>query len=444
MRYPRLMTVLCSLGLLLMPVVGSGDVGGPQIQHWTTDRGLKVYFVRAEALPMVDLELTFDAGSARDGDSPGLAALTSRMLTQGAAGLDAAALARGFEDLGARYSTDSGRDTASVSLRSLNAPSTLSRAVEGLARLTGRPDFPEDALERERRRMLVSLRNQQRDPSSIAQRAFWEALYPDHPYGSPPGGTEESLQAITRDDLQGFHQRYYNIANATLTLVGDISRPEAEQIATHLASALRSGEPAEPVPPAPEPGEAREIRIEFPSSQTHVLVGHIGYPRGADEHFALYVGNHILGGSGLVSRLAHEFREERGLSYSVSSRFSPMRAAGPFRISTQVRSDRTGEALETLQAMIADFRAEGPSDSELEDAVRNITGSFPLSLDSNSKIAGLVSTVGFHGLPLDYLDTFPRQIEGVTRDEIVQALRQRVHPERFVTVVVGPDAEDED
>ncbi len=443
MHYPRLLTVFCCLGLVLLPGVGSADVGGPQIQHWTTDRGLNVYFVRAEALPLVDAELTFDAGSVRDGDLPGLASLTSRMLTQGAAGLDAAALARNFEDLGARYSTDSGRDTASVTLRSLNAPSTLSRAVEGLSRLVSRPDFPEDALERERRRMLVSLRNDRQNPSAIARRAFWEALYPDHPYGAPPNGTEDSLQAITRDDLRAFHQRYYTIANATLTLVGDISRAEAEQIALHLEGGLRPGEPADPVPPAPEPGEAREIRIAFPSSQTHVLVGHPGYPRGAEAHYALYIGNHVLGGSGLVSRLAHEFREERGLSYSVSSNFSPMRAAGPFRVSTQVRSDRLEEALETLHQLIAEFRAEGPTESEMEDAVRNITGSFPLSLDSNSKIAGLVSTVGFHGLPLDYLDRFPGEIEAVNREQVIEALQQHIRPERFVTVIVGPDAEDD-
>ncbi len=418
--------------------------GGPVIQHWTTERGLDVHFVRTDSLPLVDIQLTFDAGSARDGGTPGLARLTSRMLTQGAGGKDAAALARAFEEQGARYSTESGRDTASVTLRSLNAPRTLSRSVDSLARMVGKPDFPEDALERERRRMLVGLQTSRQNPGSVANQAFWEALYPDHPYGSPPGGTEESLLEISREDLQAFHQRHYGIANAGLAIVGDISRAEAEQIALHLEQALPDGEALEPLPDVDMPTEAKEVRIEFPSSQTHVLVGQPGYARGDDRHFPLFVGNHILGGSGLVSRLGIAFREERGLSYSVSSGFSPMVAAGPFRISTQVRSDRTEEALETIHALLDDLRDNGPGDEELDDAIRNITGSFPLNLDSNSKIAGYVATIGFHGLPLDYLDTFPDRIREVTADEVRDSLQSAVDRDRLITVIVGPEAKDDE
>ncbi|MCC5858821.1 MAG: insulinase family protein [Ectothiorhodospiraceae bacterium] len=416
--------------------------GGPVIQQWTTDRGLDVHFVRTDSLPLVDIQLTFDAGSARDGDTPGLARLTSRMLTQGAAGKDAAELARAFEDQGARYATESGRDTASISLRSLNAPRTLSRSVDTLARMAGQPDFPEAALERERRRMLVSLQTGRQNPGSVAQEAFWAALYPDHPYGSPPGGTEESLQAITRDDLKAFHQRYYGIANAGLAIVGDISRAEAEQIALHLEQALPQGQRAEPLPAAPRPEGGREVRISFPSSQTHILIGQPAYARGDERHFPLFVGNHILGGSGLVSRLAIAFREERGLSYSVSSGFSPMVAAGPFRISTQVRSDRTDEARDTIRDLLEDLRDNGPTEDELDDAIRHITGSFPLNLDSNSKIASLVATIGFHGLPTDYLDTFPERIRSVNATEVRDSLRQTVDPEQLITVIVGPDADD--
>ncbi len=416
--------------------------GGPVIQHWTTDRGLDVHFVRTDSLPLVDIQLTFDAGSARDGDQPGLARLTSRMLTQGAAGKDAASLARAFEEQGARYSTTSGRDTASVTLRSLNAPRTLSRSVDNLARMLGKPDFPEDALERERRRMLVSLQTSRQDPGSVANEAFWEALYPDHPYGNPPGGTEHSLSGISRADVQAFHQRYYGIANAGLAIVGDISRAEAEQIALHLEQALPQGQEAEPLPEVEMPTEAREIRIEFPSSQTHVLVGQPGYARGDERHFPLYVGNHILGGGGLVSRLAIAFREERGLSYSISSRFTPMVVPGPFRISTQVRSDRTEEALETIHSLLNELRDEGPAEDELDDAIRHITGSFPLNLDSNSKITGYVATIGFHGLPLDYLDTFPERIREVTGDAVRESLRSAIDRDRLVTVIVGPGAED--
>ncbi len=441
----RLQSLFTSLVLITVAILpAAATAGGPAIQNWTTDQGLDVYFVRSDALPMVDISLTFDAGSARDGDLPGLASMTSSLLAEGAGGRDAGDIARSFEDRGARFSSGSGRDSADVSLRSLNAPDTLSRSVDVLAKVISRPDFPEDAIERQRRRMMVALNNAERDPGSIASRALWSALYDDHPYANPPGGTAESLQAIDRGALVDFHRRHYTSSNAVLTMVGDLSRAEAEQIALHLAESLPVGEALEPLPDAPSTPEARTIRIEAPSSQTVIVKGQIGYARGDDDHFDLFVGNHILGGSGLVSRLGVAMREERGLSYGVSSRFQPMVAAGPFLVSTQVRTDRTDEAHEVIRDHLRGIRDEGPSDDEVSDAARNITGSFPLNLDSNSKIAGYVSSIAFHGLPLDYLEIFPRRIDQVTTESVHAALRDRLDPENMITVIVGPDAEDVD
>ncbi len=416
---------------------------GPHIQHWTSEDGLDVYFVQSSTLPMVDMRLTFDAGSARDGDKPGLAALTSNLLSEGAAGLDTSELARRFEDRGARFSTDSGRDSASVSLRSLNDPETLSSAVEALTLVLSQPDFPEDAVDRERRRMLVSLRNSRQDPGSLAREAFWEAIYGDHPYAKRTGGTEDSLEALTRDDVTGFFDRYYVRENASLAIVGDLSRQEAEAVANHLGDSLHSGSAPDPIPePEPTDKAGEVIHIPFGTNQSHVLMGQLGYPRGDDDHFALYTGNHILGGSGLVSRLAEEMREERGLSYSVGSRFSPMKQAGPFLISTQIRTDRTPEALEVLRASVNDLRDNGPGEDELQRSVRNITGSFPLQLAGNRNILGYVALIGFHDLPLDYLDQFPGHIEALDADTVKDALQRRLQPDDFVTVIVGPKDED--
>jgi zinc protease len=434
---------LISLAPILFLLSGSVLAGTPTIQHWTSDHDLKVYFVRTDALPMVDIQLTFDAGSARDSDMPGLASMVNSLLAEGAAGRSAGDIAREFEDRGARFSSGSGRDSARVSLRSLNAPDTLSRSVDVLAKVVSRPNFDQDPIERERRRMLVALRNAERNPGAVAQRTFWSRVYGDHPYGSPPGGTEDSLQAIDREALLAFHQRYYVTRNAVLTIVGDLSRAEAEQIALHLGEALPAGERAERLP-EPRPHEQSEtVRIDMPSSQNVILVGDVGYARGDEAHFDLFVGNHILGGSGLVSRLGVAMREERGLSYGVSSSFSPMTAAGPFSITTQVRTDRTDEALELIHQQLDALRDDGPSDDEVDDAIRNITGSFPLNLDSNSKIAGFVSTIAFHGLPLDYLETFSERVEAVTATSIRESLQARLDPERMITVIVGPDAEDD-
>ncbi len=444
-----LMTLRRSIPLILFATLslllaGRALAGGPEIQHWTTDNGLDVYYVQTDTLPLVDLSLMFDAGSARDGELPGLAALTSNLLGEGADGLNAGEIARLFEDQGARFSSSSGRDYASVELRSLSDRDTLDAALDALVRVVSKPDFDADVLDRQRRRMLVSLENSARNPGAVAGREFWKAAYGDHPYASNPGGTEDSLEAIGRDDVVDFHQRFYVRENATLAVVGDLDRGQAERLAEMLAGALPSGEKPEAIPEPSLPESAQTIRIPFQTSQTHIIMGHPAYARGDEAHFPLHVGNHVLGGSGLVSRLAIEMREERGLSYGVSSSFLPMRARGPFRLSTRVRTDRTEEALEVLRSELQSIRDHGPGDEELDDALRNITGSFPLNLDSNSKIAGYVASIGFHGMPLDYLDTFIDQVEAVDRESIVRHFQEQVDPERMITIILGPENNDDD
>ncbi len=432
--------------LLIATLLLSGRLiaGGPEIQHWTTDEGLNVYYVQTDTLPLVDMSLMFDAGSARDGDRPGLSSLTSNLLSEGADGLDAGEVARLFEDRGARFSSSSGRDYASVELRSLSDGDTLAASVEALVRVVSKPDFDADVLDRQRRRMLVSLENAERNPGAVANRAFWEAAYGDHPYASEPAGTEDSLTAIERSHVADFHARYYVRENATLALVGDLDRDKAEALAASISASLPAGDKPEAIPEPSLPDEPKTVRIPFQTSQTHIIIGQPSYARGDEAHFPLYVGNHILGGSGLVSRLALEMREERGLSYGVSSRFLPMQTKGPFRMTTRVRTDRTDEALEVLRDALTAMREDGPDDEELDDALRNITGSFPLNLDSNAKIAGYVASIGFHGMPLDYLDTFNDQVKAVDRDSIVRHFRERVDPDRLITVIVGPEADDED
>jgi zinc protease len=159
--------------------------------------------------------------------------------------------------------------------------------------------------------------------------------------------------------------------------------------------------------------------------------------RGDPDYLPLYVGNHILGGSGLVSRISDEVREKRGLSYSAYSYFVPMRVAGPFTLGLQTRNENRAEALAVLRQTLARYVGEGPTDEELLAAKKNITGGFPLNIDSNSDILGYIAMIGFYGLPLDYLDTFNQRVEAVTAAQIRDAFARRVHPERMVTVTVG-------
>jgi len=426
----------CQLLLIsLLPVTAAQAM--PAIQHWVTDNGARVYFVPAPELPMVDVNITFAAGSARDAGHPGLASLTSTLLDKGAAGLSADEIAVRAESLGARLSSGSARDMAWLSLRSLSDSAHLQPGLDLLRDVTGSPDFRQADFERERDRMLVALRHSEQSPSTVAEYTFFKTVYGTHPYGSRPEGTEASLKALSLKQVREFYRQYYVAANAVIGIVGDIDRSAAEALAERVTGKLQSGERAAPIPPVEPLSDSVEQRIFHPSTQTHVRMGAPGMRRGDPDYFPLYVGNHVLGGGGLVSRLNEAVREQRGLSYSVNSYFSPMEQDGPYLFSLQTRNDQVDEALAVMNETLLGYLESGPTQDELTAAVNNITGGFPLLIENNSKILSYIVMIGFYGLPLDYLETFNDKISAVTREQIMDAYRRRVHPANMVTIIAG-------
>lgn len=416
---------------------------GLDLQHWTTSQGTRVYYMQADELPMLDVQLLFAAGASRDGEQPGLAMLTNALLNEGTERLSADDIASGFERLGAQFSNGAYRDMGLMSLRSLTASDKLEPALALFAQVLAKPSFPAKAVERVREQMLAGLQYRQQRPGSLASEAFWSALYPQHPYGILPDGQADSLQAISRADLQQFHQTYYAAGNAVIALVGAINREQAEQLAQHLADALPDG-PAAPLTAEPEAVVGSNIHVDFKSAQTQVIVGQQGIKRGDPDYAALYLGNQILGGSGFGSRLMEQVREKRGLSYSVSSNFTPMQAPGPFSISLQTRNDQAELALEVVNSTLDEFIANGPTESELARAKQQTLGEFPLSTASNSAIVGQLAAIGFYNLPLNQMQLFMDQVQALTAEQIQTAFAAHLDPAQRVTITVGPPpAEDE-
>lgn len=414
-------------------------LANPEIQHWTTEKGARVYLVETHELPMVDIELVFAAGSSRDGNQPGLALMTNGLLSEGAGGKTVDEISRGFEDLGAQFGNTAGKDTASLSLRSLVEESLLTPALNYLRLVLSKPDFPAQAFERERDRALVSIRQKQQSPGSLAGDAFNKAIYGDHPYAQPEEGTEASLLAMQLTDLKNFYREYYVAKNLTVAIVGDLDRKQAEELVDKLLAELPSGRKAPPLPEVKPLTEDKLIRITHPSQQTHLLIGQPGIRRTDPDLFPLYVGNHILGGGGLVSRLFEEIREKRGLSYSSYSYFMPMQQRGPFIAGLQTRAEQAMEARDIVFREIKRFIKEGPTEEELKATKQNLTGGFPLRVDSNSDILGYLALIGFYELPLDYLDTYNQKVEQVTATQIKEAFARKLQPENMVTIMVGPE-----
>jgi zinc protease len=415
------------------------------IQHWREPSGAQVWLVESPAIPMVDVEIDFDAGSRRDpAEQAGLASAVATMASKGvragrgAAALDENALGEAWADLGAQFEVTAGRDALSYSLRSLTEPDLLDKAVLLAARQMAEPAWPQDVWERERARWTAALREADTRPGTVAGQAFAAAVYGNHPYGQRP--TEATLARIQLADMQQFHARHVDACRARVHIVGAVQRAQARLLVAALLARLPASDPCAALPAIPEVaplGAAAEKDIPFASAQAQVLIGQPGFKRSDPDFLALLVGNHILGGGGFVSRLTEEVREKRGLSYSVYSGFSPGLHAGAFTVALQTRPDQAAQALQVARDVLARFVAEGPTDEELRAAKDNLVGGFALRIDSNRKLLSNVVNIATNGLPLDYLEGWTQRVEALTVADIRAAMTRKLQPARMVTVVLG-------
>jgi len=417
--------------------ITSSKGDGVKIQSWKSSKGAKVMFVNAPQLPMIDIRLVFNAGSARDGEQEGIASLTNSMLSQSAGEWTTDEIAEQFEAVGANFSTSALRDMAVMSLRSLTDEKLLRQAIDTFKVVVAKPGFKPDEVERKKAHQLISIQNQLQSPGSIADNTFYQQVFKGHPYAHPTVGTKESVTEISIDDMKRFYHRYYVAANLTVAIVGNIDTEQAHALAEELTAGLEQGEPAAKLAELQLPDEAQTVHKEYAATQTHILVGQPGMKRGDVDYYNLYVGNHILGGSGFGSRIMQEIREKRGLAYSSYSYFLPMQVQGPFVMGLQTKTAKTTEALDILNKTLLDFIEKGPTREELEHSKNNITGGFPLRVDSNKDITEYLAVIGFYDLPLDYLNAFNEKVNAVTVDSIKEAFKRRIHPDKLTTVTVG-------
>lgn len=411
------------------------------IEHWNTANGARVYFVANRGLPILDVSVDFPAGSAYDSsEKSGTAAMTNGLLRLGAGGLSEDEIARKFADVGAvlggRFQTDS----AGLSLRTLSDVQRRTQALAVMAKILSEPEFPDAVLQREKVRQLGALKEADLKPDTQASRLFFRLVYRDHPYGLRASGETDTVGRIERDDLVAFYRSHYLADRAVVAIMGDVTRAEAEAIAEQLTRGLPRAEgKAGALPPVPPLASGITRVVAHPATQSHILIGAPGIRRDDPDYFPIFVGNHILGGGGFVSRITEEVRQKRGLAYSAYSYFSPLKLRGPFIIGMQTRRDQADAALAVVRKTLRDFVENGPTEDELKAAKQNIVGGFPMRIDSNRKIHEYLALIGFYNLPLSYLEDFVGNVERVTVADIKAAFARRVDPDRLVTVVVGAD-----
>ncbi len=426
------------LVLLLLPILAAA---APLAEREVLDNRLTLLVASRRALPIVTVKVTVQAGSLWEPQGQaGLANLTALLLTRGTATRTAAQIDEAVDFMGASLSSTADRDSGEVDLTLLKKD--LPAGLELLADVLLHPAFEEGEIGRKVRELRAALRKRQEDPGEVASEAFNELIFGSHPYGRPLEGTDASLAAITRDEIVKFYRDHYTPERAFVTVVGDVELKEiTEQLRTLLGSWPKGKGTVEKAG-EPKPLEEKIVvkKIDRSVAQANILLGHQGIRRDNPDFYALTVMNYILGGGGFSSRLVERIREEKGWAYDVHSYFYPGLERGAFQVGLQTKNETAGPAVEEVLRELRRIRDHGVTDQELADAKAYLTGSFPLRLDTNRKLAGLISTVEYYKLGLDYADRYPRLIEAVTKEEALRVARTYLTPDRYVLVVVADQA----
>ena len=430
--------------LLAFGVITSAQAILP-IEKLENYKGAKAYLVQTKALPMVDIEVSIDAGDRYDpvGKS-GLADMTATLMNYGVQDdkrmLSEAQIADEIADLGASIGLSVGGERAILRIRSLSRKDLRDRAVQLASAMLAGPIYDPNIVGREKQRTITSLLEAETKPEYVLDRRFKKMVYGNYPLADSP--SVKSVGAITPTDLVQFHKQFYRSDRMIVSIVGDVDQTEANEIIRDLLKRIpQSGPVIAPLPEfqrSPvEPLAQREVQIPFDSQQAHIAMGMTAVARNNPDYFPLMVGNYVLGGGGFVSRLMNEVREKRGLAYSVSSYFAPGKDTGIFQAGLQTKNDQSSVALQVMSDTIAKFIADGPTTSELVAAKANLVNGYPLRIDNNRKLLDNVSSIAWNDLPLDTMEVWTKQVEAVTLDQVKSAFEKYLAMDRMKIVVLG-------
>lgn len=418
----------------------------PEFQHFTTNNGVPVIFVQTEQLPIVDVDLRFNAGSARDESirqgGYGLASMVANLLTKGTNELDETEFAEASEQLGIQLSSAAYKDQFVVNLRSLSDEEHLNPAIDLMSSMLNQPRFDAQVLERSKAQQVLGLRQMQQNPSYIASNTFSEALYGNHPYAHSSYGTVESVPTLTKADLQKFHDTYFVANNATLSLTGDLTLAEAKQVANALTKDLPKGQPA-PQLPTPKPLEkSKWVHVDYDSDQTSVIIGQLGYRIKTDEKdlqrkTAFSIGNEVLAGSGFNSRLMGKVRKELGYTYGIYGGMTAMQVNGPYAIKFSSRNEIADDAIKATLDTVNDTLDNGVTSEEFELTKENLINGYPMGFASNAGINGMLGLLNFNNLPDSYVTDYIKRVENTRLGEVNDTLKETITPDKFLIVTVG-------
>ena len=433
MRPRRLPALLVVLALLLAASAGAAK---PIAHREALPNGIVLLVAERPAIPIVVVRTFAHAGAVLDPpDRAGLANLTGALLTRGTAKHSGPELDSAIEFVGGSLSAGAARDGLTASLSVLKKDVGL--GLDLLAEVLLTPTFPDDELKRKAAQIQAAIKRSEEDPGTVAGRALAKLVFPSHPYGVPVEGTVESVGKLTRDDVVRFHRGYVRPDTTIIAVVGAVTVDEARREIVARFGGWKA--PAEPPPTVSSvtPGATPQTQvIEKELTQATILLGRQAIRQTDPDYFPLTVGSYVLGG-GSASRLYSRVREEGGLAYAVYSYANPARYGASFIVSAQTRTAEVPKVIEIMREELARMTREPVTERELKLAKDYLIGSFPLRLDTTSKVADFIVAVEEQGLGLDYADRYKERVAKVTAADVQRVAAKYFAPDTFNRVVVG-------
>ncbi|MDD5433818.1 MAG: pitrilysin family protein [Nitrospira sp.] len=440
-RYASAISILITSLFILITV--SISYASPKIspKRVVLKNGITLLVVETHSLPMVNISVAIKTGAIHDPlGKAGVANLTGILLDEGTKTRTTKQIAEEIDFIGGRLSTAGGMDYSSASLVVLKKD--INKGLELLSDVLLNPIFPEEEVERKKKEILASIISDKDDPGEISSKAFYKAVFKDHPYSMPVEGVEESIKKISREDVVNFYNRYYKPNNTIMVVVGDVDVKEIKAlIETYFKTWEKSKIKFPELPPVEKLKKKESILIDKNITQANILLGHTGISRDNPDFYSLYLMNYILGGGGFASRMTKEIRDNRGLAYSLYSRFDVNKYPGAFVVEIQTKNESAAEAVNRILDELKKIREQQVTDVELEEAKAYLTGSFPLKLDTNAKIGNFLMFVEYYNLGLDYFDAFPKKIQAVTKDDIIRVAKKYIDTENYALIAVGNQKE---
>jgi zinc protease len=422
---------------LVLAAFAATSARAVEVQRVVSDGGIEAWLVEDHSNPIVSLDLAFRGGASLDPNGKaGLANVVSGLLDEGAGDLDSQAFQRKLAEDAIKLSFDAGRDSFRGSLRTLKG--NLDKAIELLSLSLTQPSFDEEPIRRIKSQILANLARKSQDPSSIANRTLDRVVFPDHPYGRPVEGTQDSVKAVTRADMQEFAATRFARDRLVVGVAGDITPAELKPLLDKAFGELsESNGDLPPVPDVEAKGEGDVVVIEKPVPQSWIAFAHGGIRRDDPDYYAANLVEYVLGGGSFASRLYEEVREKRGLVYSIYTYLQPMDHGALVAGGLGTSNASVGKALSVVREEWRRMAEEGPTMEELADAKTYMTGSFPLRLSSTGSIAGILTAMQLENLGIDYIDRRKELIEKVTLEQARRVAAELLNPENLAVVVVG-------